>query len=184
MKGQRGLFLDRDGVINHYVLEAVRSVDQFHYYDDTPEAMGLLGQLGWPIVVVTNQSAIGRGWTEASEVEAIHHKLCRDAVSWGANISSVEYCPHQPDEGCRCRKPQGGMFERAAAEHGIDLDRSVMVGDSPCDIEAAQRLGMVRIRVRTGRGEAPLPEGLEVDAEVADLREAAHWILSTESDER
>jgi len=76
------------------------------------------------------------------------------------------------------------MFERAAAQHGIDLDRSVMVGDSPCDIEAAQRLGMVRIRVRTGRGEAPLPEGLEVDAEVADLREAAHWILSTESDDR
>jgi D-glycero-D-manno-heptose 1,7-bisphosphate phosphatase len=68
------------------------------------------------------------------------------------------------------------MFERAASEHGIDLGRSVMIGDSPCDIEAAQLLGMTRVRVRTGRGEALLPEPLQVDGYVDDLAGAAAWI--------
>ena len=65
MSGQPGLFLDRDGVINHYLVDSVRSLDQFSYYPFTAEAMKTLGQLGWPMVVVTNQSAIGRGWTDS-----------------------------------------------------------------------------------------------------------------------
>jgi histidinol-phosphate phosphatase family protein len=176
LSGQPGLFLDRDGVINQYVFESVRSADQFRYYDGTPKAMRLLGQLNCPIVVVTNQSAIGRGWTEASQVDEIHHRLCQDALSWGATIRSVEYCPHLPDAGCDCRKPGTQMFERAARAHEIDLARSVMVGDSPCDMEAAERLGMTRILVETGRGETPQSASLEVDARVVDLEAAARWI--------
>jgi histidinol phosphatase-like enzyme len=70
------------------------------------------------------------------------------------------------------------MFERAALAHDIDLGRSVMIGDSPCDIEAANSLGMIGIRVATGRGLVPLAAGLEVAAEVADLREASDWIMN------
>ncbi|MDE0959690.1 MAG: HAD family hydrolase [Planctomycetota bacterium] len=176
MSGQPGLFLDRDGVINHYIVESVRSPEQFSYYDGTPDAMKLLGQLDCPIVVVTNQSAIGRGWTDPGQVDEIHHRLCQDALSWGATISSVEYCPHLPDEGCACRKPGTQMFERAARTHGIDLASSVMVGDSPCDMEAAERLDMTRILVATGRGESASCASLEVDARVVDLEEAARWI--------
>jgi histidinol-phosphate phosphatase family protein len=178
LSGQPGLFLDRDGVINHYLVDSVRSLDQFSYYPFTAEAMKTLGQLGWPLVVVTNQSAIGRGWTEQAQVEQIHQQLCQDALSWGAPIASVEYCPHLPDAGCRCRKPGPEMFERAALAHDIDLGRSVMIGDSPCDIEAANGLGMIGIRVATGRGLVPLAAGLEAAAEVADLREASDWIMN------
>lgn len=180
MSGQPGLFLDRDGVINQFRVESVLSLDQFSYYPFTAEAMKCLGQLGWPIVVVTNQSAIGRGWTDQARVEQIHQQLCQDSLSWGAPIASVEYCPHLPDAGCRCRKPGTEMFERAALSHDIDLGRSVMIGDSPCDIEAANSLGMIGVRVATGRGLAPLDPALEVAAEVADLREACDWIVNHE----
>jgi histidinol-phosphate phosphatase family protein len=176
LSGQPGLFLDRDGVINHYLVDSVRSLDQFSYYPFTAEAMQALGKLGWPMVVVTNQSAIGRGWTQQAQVEQIHQQLCQDALSWGATIRSVEYCPHLPDAGCDCRKPGTQMFERAARAHEIDLARSVMVGDSPCDMEAAEQLGMTRILVETGRGETPQSASLEVDARVVDLEAAARWI--------
>ncbi|MGE4618391.1 MAG: HAD family hydrolase [Planctomycetota bacterium] len=176
MSGVPGLFLDRDGVINHFLVDSIRTAEQFEYYDFTAAAMRRLGKLGYPIVVVTNQSAIGRGWTTQQQVDAIHQQLMLDCESWGAPLSSVEYCPHLPDAGCRCRKPGPGMFERAARAHRIDLDRSVMIGDSPCDIEAAQLLGLARVRVRTGRGEAPLPEPLQVDGYVDDLAGAAAWI--------
>ncbi len=180
MSGQPGLFLDRDGVINHFRVESVLSLDQFSYYPFTSEAMKGLGQLGWPIVVVTNQSAIGRGWTDQARVDQIHQQLCQDSLSWGAPIASVEYCPHLPDAGCRCRKPGPEMFERAALSHGIDLERSVMIGDSPCDIEAANNIGMMAIHVGTGRGGVPLDPALEVAAEVADLGEASEWIVNHE----
>ncbi|MEE2882908.1 MAG: HAD family hydrolase [Planctomycetota bacterium] len=176
MSGVPGLFLDRDGVLNHFLIDSVRTIEQFQYYEFTAEAMERLGCLGYPIVVVTNQSAIGRGWTSEEQVQSIHQQLIEDCSDWGASIASVEYCPHLPDAGCECRKPGPGMFLRAARDHGIDLDRSVMVGDSSCDIEAAQRLGMARVRVRTGRGDPPLTEGLEADAWVENLNEAAVWI--------
>ena len=176
MSGVPGLFLDRDGVLNHFLIDSVRTGEQFQYYEFTAEAMGRLGKLGRSIVIVTNQSAIGRGWTSEQQVQSIHQRLIVDCAEWGASICSVEYCPHLPDAGCDCRKPGSGMFLRAASEHNIDLDRSLMVGDSACDIEAAQRLGMASVRVRTGRGEAPLPDGVQADAWVENLNEAAAWI--------
>lgn len=176
LSGAPGIFLDRDGVLNRFILESVRSTEEFEYYEFTAEAMRRLGDLECPIVVVTNQSAIGRGWTTEDQVQLIHHKLMVDCAEWGASISSVEYCPHLPDAGCDCRKPGSGMFLRAAKKHDIDINRSLMVGDSPCDIEAAQRLGMTSVRVCTGRGENPLPDGVEPDALVENLKEASVWI--------
>ncbi|NRA76475.1 MAG: HAD family hydrolase [Planctomycetes bacterium] len=176
MSGVPGLFLDRDGVLNHFRQESVLSTEHFQYYDFTAQAMQRLGRLGFPIVVVTNQSAIDRGWTTEDVVQSIHQRLVEDCRNWGAPLASVEHCPHLPDADCDCRKPATGMFLRAAQQHGIDLERSVMVGDSCCDIEAAQSLGMTRVRVRTGRGEAPLAEGIEADAVLDNLQEAAAWI--------
>lgn len=163
-------------MINHFLLDSVRTLEEYQYYEFTAEAMRRLGAMGRAIVVVTNQSAIGRGWTSENQVQSIHHKLIDDCARWGASVAAVEYCPHLPDAGCDCRKPGSGMFLRAASEHDIDLDRSLMVGDSACDIEAAQRLGMTSIRVRTGRGEEPLPAGVQADAWVENLNQAATWI--------
>ena len=178
MSGIPAAFLDRDGVINEFVLEAIRDPDQFRYYDFTPEALRRLGRLGLPVVVVTNQSAIGRGWTTEAIVEQIHQRLCADMKSWGVQILSVKHCPHPPDDGCRCRKPDTGMLEEAAEEFEIDLNASVMVGDSVVDMQAADKLGLKKVRVKTGRGESPLPVGLQIDAHVTDLSEAVDWMES------
>ncbi|OUU22825.1 MAG: hypothetical protein CBC13_06945 [Planctomycetia bacterium TMED53] len=178
MSSEGVVFLDRDGVINEFVLEAIRDPEQFRYYDFTANAMTKLGQLGCPVVVVTNQSAIGRGWTTESIVLQIHKKMVEDMRGWGVNVLAVNHCPHHPDDGCRCRKPDTGMFEAAAKEHQIDLVSAVMVGDSIVDMQAADTLGMKKIRVKTGRGESPLPSGLEVDAHLRNLSAAVDWIES------
>ncbi len=147
-----GVFLDRDGVINVYNSNYIRSLDDFIYYDHTAEAFRQLGQLGLPVVVVTNQSGIARGYQPESEVIETHRRLVEDARGWGVEIASVEYCPHGPDEGCRCRKPGPLMFERGAERAGIELSGSFMVGDSPSDMKAGRALEMTTIRVETGRG--------------------------------
>ena len=176
MKSRGALFLDRDGVINRYRRGGVLSLEEFEYYDGTPEGLRRLAALGMPLAVVTNQSAVGRGSTTSEEVERIHRKLRDDASSWGVSIAATEYCPHLPDGGCSCRKPGVGLFEKIARELDIDLESSVLIGDSPCDIEAACRLGMTSIRVLTGRGEEPLGEGDGADHVAEDLVAAAAWL--------
>lgn len=178
MTGKRAAFLDRDGVINEFVLEAIRDPDQFRYYDFTAEALTRLGKLGLPVVVVTNQSAIGRGWTSECTVQQIHQRLITDMNSWGVQVLAVKHCPHHPEDGCRCRKPDTGMLEDAAEEFEIDLASSVMVGDSVVDMQAADKLDLFKVRVKTGRGESPLPPGLQIDAHVAHLLEAVEWMES------
>ncbi|MAJ27862.1 hypothetical protein CBD41_00485 [bacterium TMED181] len=178
MKEQRAIFLDRDGVINEFVLEAIRDPEEFRYYEFTATALRRLGKLGCPVVVVTNQSAIGRGWTTESIVGQIHQRLMADLNTWGVEVLAIKHCPHHPDDGCRCRKPDSGMLEEASREFGIDLASSIMVGDSVVDMQVADKLKMKRIRVKTGRGESPLPADLEIDAHVKDLSEAVDWIAS------
>ena len=172
------VFLDRDGVINEYNSDYVRTVDDFAYVPQAATAFQTLGRLGYPIVVVTNQSGIGRGYTTAATVGEIHQRLIDDARAWGATIVSVEHCPHTPDDRCACRKPELAMLERAAAAHDLTFDGSFMVGDSPCDLELAHRAGLIGVRVATGRGAEPLPEGVTAAAEVADFGAAAEWIVS------
>lgn len=150
--GKRGVFIDRDGVINQYRSDYVRVRDDFAYYDFTEKAFRVLGLIGLPLVVVTNQSGIGRGYTTVEEVEYLNAKLAEDAASWDAPIGAVEYCPHTPDENCPCRKPAPAMFERAARKLGVLCDGSYMIGDAPSDIQAGRSLGMTTLRVRTGRG--------------------------------
>ena len=181
MNAKPAAFLDRDGVINEFVLEAIRDPDQFRYYDFTAEALTRLGRLGLPVVVVTNQSAIGRGWTTEEIVQQIHQRLLKDMNSWGVQVLAIKHCPHHPEDGCRCRKPDTGMLEEAAEEFEIDLSSSVMVGDSVVDMQAADKLEMTKVRVKTGRGESPLPDGLQIDAHVADLSEAVDWMESWSS---
>ncbi|MGE3164982.1 MAG: D-glycero-alpha-D-manno-heptose-1,7-bisphosphate 7-phosphatase [Planctomycetota bacterium] len=172
----RGIFLDRDGVINVYRPEYVRVRADFEYYPFTRAAFQLLGTLGVPICVVSNQSGIARGYTSRAEVDAIHEQLRADATSWGASIAAIEICPHLPGEGCGCRKPGAALFERAAAVAGVGFSGSFMVGDAPSDIEVGRRLGMTTFRVRTGRGAEPAVPGFEADADVEDLLAAARRI--------
>lgn len=178
----RGIFLDRDGVINQYRTDYVRVEEDFAYYDFVPEAFSILGSLELPIVVVTNQSGIGRGYTTHAIVDAIHARLRQDARGWGAKIGSIEICPHSPKvESCGCRKPGPIMFERAAQRLNIRFEGSYMVGDAPSDMEAGDQLGMITLRVATGRGrESGGPEPRE---RVSDLLAAARRIAAIETAE-
>ncbi|MFQ5655675.1 MAG: D-glycero-alpha-D-manno-heptose-1,7-bisphosphate 7-phosphatase [Planctomycetota bacterium] len=174
----RAVFLDRDGVINRYRGDHVRSARDFEYYEFAEEAFRMLAATGLPIVVITNQSAIGRGYTTEGEVMAIHKRLARDAARWGAPIAAIEHCPHTPAEDCRCRKPEVELFERAAERLSLTLAGSFMVGDAPADVEAGHRLGMTTLRVATGRGGERLPEGVAADWQGDDLLAAARWIAA------
>ena len=174
---RRAVFLDRDGVINRYTTNYVRTFDDFAFYPEAEGAFALLGGLGAPIVVVTNQSGIGRGYTTRAIVDAIHDHMIATAARWGAAITTVEICPHTPDDRCDCRKPAPAMFTRAAEAHDLALAGSFLVGDSPCDIEGAVRLGMRPVRVRTGRGSEALPNGIEAEATADDFLAAVRWIV-------
>ncbi|MEM7168465.1 MAG: HAD family hydrolase [Planctomycetota bacterium] len=163
--GERGVFIDRDGVINEYRSDYVRVREDFAYYEFTEKAFRVLGLIGLPLVVVTNQSGIGRGYTTQDEVEYLNEKLRRDAAAWDAPLGAIEYCPHTPDENCQCRKPAPAMFERASRKLRIQCEGSYMIGDAPSDIQAGRSLGMTTIRVRTGRGAeaARVTEDWQVD---------------------
>lgn len=137
------VFLDRDGVINidrHYVAR----VEDFTFVDGIFETLRAIRALGYPLVVVTNQSAIGRGYCTPDDYQRLTHWMLAQLAGHGIELAGVYHCPHRPEEGCACRKPAPGMLLQAAREHGVELCRSWMIGDSPRDIEAARRAGVHR----------------------------------------
>jgi D-glycero-D-manno-heptose 1,7-bisphosphate phosphatase len=180
-------FLDRDGVLNVNLDAHVRRWDEFAFLPGAIESVRRLHEAGWPIVVVTNQAAIGRGHTTAAEVADIHDRMCAAIESGGGQITRVLHCPHRPDDDCECRKPRPGMLLRAASDLQLDLARSYFVGDHLTDVEAAIAAGCRPILVRSGRGAAIASdavarfEGLPV---VDDVVAAVDLILRERAGER
>ena len=152
------VFLDRDGVLNHNRHDYVKSWTEFEFLPGALEALRRLGCLGWPVVVVSNQSAVGRGLVSLAEVEAINARMVAEVQQAGGRLDRVLYCPHHPREACDCRKPRPGLLLQAAEELGLDLARSFMVGDAASDIHAALAAGCRPVLVKTGRGAAQLKE--------------------------
>lgn len=143
--GRRAVFLDRDGVINRWRSDHVKCWREFEF---RPGALAFLTAVraeGWPVVVVTNQSAVGRGLTSASEVAAIHSRLL-DAAD-GA-VEAILWCPHTPSDGCECRKPRPGLVRRAATSLGLNLASSYFLGDSLSDMGAAEAAGCQGVLLR------------------------------------
>ncbi|PKN35566.1 MAG: D,D-heptose 1,7-bisphosphate phosphatase [Deltaproteobacteria bacterium HGW-Deltaproteobacteria-19] len=182
MAGQRAAFLDRDGTINEEVGYLDR-IEKLRILPGAIDAIGMLNRGGLKVVVVTNQSGIARGLFNEAFVEKTHRHLQDLLHERGARIDGFYFCPHHPTEGlgpyrldCPCRKPKPGLLIRAAAEMGLALEDSFMIGDMPKDVEAGIRAGARGILVRTGYGrEVPaLPEAAYI---AEDLSDAAHWIL-------
>lgn len=156
----RAFFLDRDGVLNHE-RSYVTTPDQIELIPGVGAAMRAVRAAGYKIVVVTNQSAVARGLVSEEGLAEIHNHLRSLLAAEGAAIDALFYCPHHPEGAdaryrvdCTCRKPGPGMF-LAAAETGIDLARSIMVGDTLRDIEAAHVAGIrAAYLVLTGHGTA------------------------------
>ena len=182
-RGQRraAVFLDRDGVLNQNRADYVRSWEQVEFLPGVFEAMQRLAGSPFVVVVVTNQSAVGRGLMAVEGLAAINGGIVQQVQQAGGRIDAVYACPHRPDQGCTCRKPRPGMLLQAAQELGIDLARSYLVGDAVSDMEAALSAGCQPVMVRTGRGRkqaAGLADyGLQAVPVVADLGEAVDLIL-------
>jgi D-glycero-D-manno-heptose 1,7-bisphosphate phosphatase len=141
------VFIDRDGTIIHDA-DYCSDARQVRLLPSVAEALKRLKSHGFRLIIITNQSGIGRGYFSLEQYRAVEAEILRQL---GNNLVDATYfCPHMPDDGCTCRKPQSGMIVQAAREHGLDLRRSFLIGDKESDAECGQNAGIRTIRVRTG----------------------------------
>lgn len=183
---QPAIFMDRDGVIIENVETYVRSWQDVQFLPGALDALASLQSSPYLIVVVTNQSAVGRGLISLEQAQNIQTRLNRRIIQAGGRIDGVYMCPHAPQDQCNCRKPMPGLFLQAAAELDIDLQRSIMIGDAISDIEAGRAAGVKRnLLVRTGRGLKQETEALKngnlPDAVYDNLMEALRNEVNSES---
>lgn len=174
------IFLDRDGVVIENLPSYVRRWEQVAVYPQALEALSRLKNSPYRVVIVTNQAGIGRGLIDPESAEEINRRLCQIIEQAGGRIDGVYVCPHTPEEDCDCRKPRPGLILRAAAEHGIDLERSILIGDALTDLQAGQAAGIGRVAlVRTGRGaeQSLLLPAEASDAVFQDLKEALRTLV-------
>jgi D-glycero-D-manno-heptose 1,7-bisphosphate phosphatase len=156
---KRAVFVDRDGTIN-VERDYLYRVDEFEFIPGAPQALKLLNEAGFMVVVVTNQSGVARGYYTEEEVGILHRHIESELANAGARVDAWYYCPHHPSGRgsyslpCRCRKPLPGMLLEAARRHNIDLAASIMIGDRLADMEAGIAAGCHTILVRTGYGAA------------------------------
>lgn len=173
--GRRAIFLDRDGVLNEVEWRdgapvSPRRVAGFRLAAGASEAVRRLKGAGWAVFVVTNQPDLARGTLEPREHERML-ALLRAALP----VDDVAVCPHDDADACPCRKPKPGMLEDLAARHGVELARSVVLGDSWKDVEAGRRAGCRTILLRRAYN-----RGVEADAVVETLESAVDEILRSE----
>lgn len=146
----KAAFLDRDGVINQKAPtedEYITRWEQMHIIPGVGEAIALLNRAGFRVIVVSNQRCVAKGLVTASDLDAMHQRMCRELSEVGAHIDGVYYCPHEEQPPCSCRKPEPGMLFSAADEHQVDLQSSWMIGDSEKDVEAGRSAGCRTVRI-------------------------------------
>jgi len=189
MSGSPAVFVDRDGTLIREVGYLSR-VEQIEILPRVPEAIELLRRSGLKVAVVTNQSAVARGFITEGELRKIHRELERQLAGHGAFVDGIYYCPHHPEVGlpeylldCDCRKPRTGMIEAAEKDFKIDVRGSYVVGDKIIDVELAHKAGARGILVMTGYGREEL-KSLSSERKVwpdhiaDDMYDAVKWILS------
>jgi D-glycero-D-manno-heptose 1,7-bisphosphate phosphatase len=145
------VILDRDGTINEDSAEYIKSPDEWVPLPGALEAIARLNHAGWHVVVATNQSGLGRGLFDVAALNAMHAKMHTMLAAVGGKVDAIFYCPHAPDEQCRCRKPEPGLFEQIGERYGVDLIGIPAVGDAPRDLEAAMAAGCEPHLVLTGK---------------------------------
>jgi len=148
------VILDRDGVINADSPDYIKGVAEWQPIPGSIDAMARLSQAGFELVVATNQSGLSRGLFDLDDLEAIHQHMRELVEQAGGRIGAVFYCPHLPEDHCKCRKPATGLLDAAEAEYGCSVAGSFLVGDSLKDIQLARRKGCIPILVLSGNGMA------------------------------
>jgi len=175
---RRAAFLDRDGVLNVRPAphEYVCRVDDFHWLPGAPAAVARVDHDGYLPIVVSNQRGVARGLLTRDVLLEIERKIQSDLAPYDARVHDFLYCPHEPSDGCGCRKPRPGLLLEAAERHGIDLTESVMIGDSVDDIAAGRAAGCHTILVGPGAADAKRDVGAETVA--PDLAAAATLLIA------
>lgn len=176
----RAVFLDRDGVICRHRPDYIKSWEEFEFIPGSLDALKTLAALEIPVVVISNQSCIGRGLVKRKTVEVINRKMTDQVQTHGGRIDEVLICPHRPDEGCSCRKPGTGLVREAASKYKVDLAACWVVGDNKTDMEMGLNAGCRNIVVKTGLGRKFIPVIKTMDPVpyiADDIREAVSIII-------
>ena len=186
---QPAVFLDRDGTINEQ-MGYINHLSRFHLLPRVGEAVRLLNEGGVPVVVTTNQSGLARGYFPEALLAEVHARMAEELAAAGARLDGIYVCPHHPEAkearfrlACQCRKPKTGLFTTAAAELGLDLGKSYVVGDRWSDLKAAAACGAKGVLVLTGYGRGDLEyigpqQTVQPHFVAADLYDAVRWILA------
>jgi D-glycero-D-manno-heptose 1,7-bisphosphate phosphatase len=174
---QPAIFLDRDGVIIENRDDYVRSWEDVSVFPQALQALAKASSSPFKIVLITNQSAVGRGLMTLQTAEEINRHLVALIAEAGGRVDGTFLCPHAPLDACDCRKPQPGLLLQAAEALDIDLSRSIMIGDALTDLQAGQAAGVTHLAlVRSGRGrmqeQLPRPESLKPFAAYDNLADA------------
>ena len=146
------IILDRDGVINIDSPAYVKSAEEWHPIPGSIEAIVAMKKAGYQIALATNQSGIGRGYFDRAGLDGMHAKLQRYLAAYNTQIDAIYHCPHLPDAGCQCRKPEPGMLLQALQDFSQPAATTWMVGDSYKDVQAAIAAGCKPAVVKTGNG--------------------------------
>lgn len=185
------VFLDRDGTIN-YDAGYINHVDNFIMYPYAAQAIRMLNKSGYYVIVITNQSGLGRGFFNEETLDEIHNYMVQSLKEQGANIDGIYFCPHDPNAKiekykavCNCRKPETGLVEMAFEDFNIDKSKMYFIGDKHSDIMAGHKSGCKTIIVKTGYGKGDLihkSHKWEVQPDkIADtLLDAVKFILKNE----
>ncbi len=177
MTGRKYVLLDRDGTIireKNYLA----SPTEIELLPGAASGLRAMQDAGYRLIVITNQSGVGRGYLSEAILRDVHTRLRADLDAYGVQLDEIFYCIHTPEDQCSCRKPRTGMVERAVATFRFDPAEAVLVGDKPCDIELGRRCGMTTFLVRTGYGRECEAAGLQADYVCDDLASAANILLS------
>lgn len=177
---QKYVLLDRDGVINHDSDDYIKSAEEWHPINGSLEAIALLNQHLYKVVVITNQSGLSRGYYSEDTLAEIHQKMHQLVEAKGGKIDAVFYCPHGPDDHCDCRKPKPGLLhDFSKANNNQSLTDIYFIGDKLSDIQAAIAANAKPMLVKTGNGENTLNNNPEINVPIFEnLYDAAKYIIS------
>jgi histidinol-phosphate phosphatase family protein len=176
------VFVDRDGTIcydKHYLADP----DGLELIDTVAEGIHRLNEEHLPVIVVTNQSGIDRGFFTKKELELVHDRLKKLLSEKGAKFDDIFYCPHLPDEGCDCRKPAPGMLLKAKEKHGMDLSKSFVIGDRMMDIELAHAVRAIGVLVPEPGDQYNVKDEIrksehKPDFQARTFSEAVDWVIA------
>ena len=178
------IFLDRDGVINHrrpddYVLDW----SQFFFIPGIRVALKQISTLGLPMIVISNQAAVGKGLLNSTGLQEITVKMYEVLFEDGTPLAAAYYCTHRPDENCVCRKPKPGLLQTAADDFNIDLSRSIFIGDSDTDVQAGRAAGCASVLFGPDSGPQPTSQtDLYTEREATGLYTlVANYLKTTKS---